>query len=140
MIICGRDPRDLAVSCWQTDFHAGLWNNDWDHIARRLADYQRIVAHWERVRPMPSLNLSYEDLVAGLEHHARRMIEFVGLDWDDSCLRFQSNPRLVRTPSLAQVRRPVHSGSVGRWRKYEPYLRPLFEAFERHNVEVKHEP
>jgi tetratricopeptide (TPR) repeat protein len=140
VIICYRDPRDVAVSCWQTGFRSCSWNNDWNHIARRLADYQRIVKHWERVDPLPRLNLYYEDMVAGLEHQARRLIEFVGLPWDPSCVEFHSNRRVVRTPSFAQVRRPVHSRSVGRWRSYEPYLQTLLEALNHHGVNVDSEP
>jgi tetratricopeptide (TPR) repeat protein len=137
VIICHRDPRDIAVSCWQTGFRSCPWNNDCDHIARRLADYQRILAHWEGVRPLPYLDLSYEDTVTDLERYARVLIEFVGLDWDPSCLEFHSNPRVVRTPSLAQVRQPIHLRSAGRWRHYEPYLQPLFQALERHGVEIR---
>jgi tetratricopeptide (TPR) repeat protein len=136
VIICRRDPRDIAVSCWQTGFRTSAWNNDWNHLARRLADYQRILAHWERVQPLPYLELRYEDMVAEFEHHARLLIDFVGLDWDPSCLEFHSNPRVVRTPSLAQVRQPIHSRSAGRWRNYEPYLQPLFQALERYGVVV----
>jgi tetratricopeptide (TPR) repeat protein len=134
VIICRRDPRDIAVSCWQTGFRTCPWNNNSDHIARRLADYQRMVAHWEHVKPLPCLELPYEDLVADLERHTRLLIDFVGLDWDPSCLEFHSNPRVVRTPSLAQVRQPIHSRSAGRWRNYEPYLQPLFQALDRHGV------
>jgi tetratricopeptide (TPR) repeat protein len=136
VIICRRDPRDIAISCWQIGFRSCPWNNDWDRIAGRLADYQRILAHWERVRPLPYLDLFYEEMVADLEHHARLLIDFVGLDWDPACLKFHTNPRMVRTPSLAQVRQPIHSRSSGRWRNYEPFVRPLFEAFERHGVVV----
>jgi tetratricopeptide (TPR) repeat protein len=136
VIICRRDPRDIAISCWQTGFRSCPWNNDPDHIARRLADFQRVLAHWERAQPLPCLELIYEDMVADLEQHAQRLIEFVGLEWDPVCLEFYSNPRTVRTPSLAQVRQPIHARSAGRWRNYEPYMRPLFEAFERHGVIV----
>ena len=136
VIICRRDPRDIAVSCWQTGFRSCPWNNDCDHIARRLADYQRIVAHWERVRPLPCLDLQYEEMVADLERHARLLIDFVGLDWEPSCLEFHSNSRVVRTPSLAQVRQPIHSRSAGRWRNYEPHLQPLFQALDRHGVKL----
>ncbi len=136
VIICRRDPRDIAISCWQTGFRSCPWNNDWDRIARRLADYQRILAHWERVRPLSYFDLQYEEMVADLEHHAPLLIDFVGLEWDPACLEFHTNPRAVRTPSLAQVRQPIHSRSSGRWRNYEPYFRPLFEAFERHGVVV----
>ena len=61
VVVCSRDPRDVALSCWQTGFRACSWNNDWDLMARRLADYQRIVAHWERVRPLPLLHVPYEE-------------------------------------------------------------------------------
>ena len=134
VIICRRDPRDIAVSCWQIGFRTCPWNNDCDHIARRLADYQRILAHWEQVKPLPCLELPYEDMVIDLERHARLLIDFVGLEWDPSCLEFHSNPRVVRSPSLVQVRQPIHSRSAGRWRNYEPYLQPLFQALERHGV------
>jgi tetratricopeptide (TPR) repeat protein len=137
VIVCRRDPRDVALSCWQTGFRACSWNNDWYQIARRLADYQRLLAHWDRVRPLPCLELPYEAMVGDLEHHARRLIDFVGLDWDPSCLEFDSNKRVVRTPSLAQVRRPVYSRSVGRWRNFEPYLEPMFKAFDRCGLDVK---
>ena len=136
VIICRRDPRDIAISCWQIGFRTCPWNNDWDRIARRLADYQRILAHWEGVRPLPYLDLFYEDMVADLEHHARLLIDFVGLDWDPACLAFHSNPRTVRTPSHAQVRQPIYSRSAGRWRNYEPYLQALFQAFERYGVVI----
>jgi tetratricopeptide (TPR) repeat protein len=137
VVICRRDPRDIAVSCWQTGFRAGLWNNDWDHVARRLADYRRVVFHWKEVQPIPWLDLPYENLVADVEHHARLLIDFVGLEWHPACLDFHSNRRVVRTPSHAQVRHPIHSRSVARWRHYEESLQPLFRAFERHGVDWK---
>jgi tetratricopeptide (TPR) repeat protein len=136
VIRCRRDLRDVAVSCWQMGLVATSWSNDWDNIARRFRDYQRILAHWDETRPLEWLDLGYEDLVNDLEAQARRMIEFLGLEWDPSCLEFHSNRRVVRTPSLVQVRQPIHSHSVGRWRNYEPFIQPMFHAFERHGVRV----
>ena len=136
VVVCRRDLRDIAVSCWQTGFRSCPWNNDCDHIARRLADYQRILAYWDRVHPLPCFDLQYEDMVTDLERYARLLIDFVGLEWHPACLEFHCNPRVVRTPSLAQVRQPIHSRSVGRWRNYEPHLQPLFQALDRHGVEV----
>jgi tetratricopeptide (TPR) repeat protein len=133
VIICDRDLRDIAVSCWLTGY-AILWSHQWEHIARRFAIYQRILEHWRRTKPLEWLDLSYESLVGDLEGHARRLIEFVGLEWDPACLQFHSTPRLVRTPSLAQVRQPIYSQSVGRWRHYAPSLQPLLLALERHGV------
>jgi hypothetical protein len=125
------------VSCWQTGLQTCPWNNDWNHIAHRLADYQRLVKHWKANPPIATLELRYEELVVDLESHARRLIDFVGLEWDSACLQFHSNPRVVRTPSRVQVRQPIHSTSSGRWRLYEASLKPMFEAFERHGVLVE---
>ncbi len=99
VIMCRRDFRDIALSCWQTGFRPCPWNNDWDHIARRLADYQRILLHWREVQPIPWLDFQYEDVVVDIEHHARRLIEFVGLEWHPACLEFHSNRRVCARPA-----------------------------------------
>ena len=67
-----------------------------------------------------------------MEGHARRMISFLGLEWEPACLEFHQTPRMVRSASQFQVREPIHTHSVGRWRRYESMLRPLFEALERY--------
>ncbi len=136
IILCSRDLRDIAVSCWQMGFLVTSWSNDWNHIARRLVDYQRILRHWRSTNPIDWLEVRYEELVTDFEGQARRMIDFLGLDWDPACLEFHSNKRIVRTPSLVQVRQPVHSHSVGRWRNYEAFIQPMFEALKHHGVEL----
>ena len=134
VIVCHRDLRDVAVSCWQMGFPSNPWCNDWEHIARRFADHQRVLDQWKVAQPLPWLDVCYEDLVGGLEVQARRMTEFLGLEWDPACLEFHANPRVVRTRSRVQVRQPVHTHSVGRWRNYEPFVRPMLDAFDRHGV------
>lgn len=136
VIVCRRDPRDVAVSCWQMGLPTTPWSNEWDHIARRFADFGRLKEHWEQTRPLDWLDVAYENLVADFEGQARRMIDFLGLEWNPSCLTFHANRRAVRTPSLVQVRQPIYSHSVGRWRHYEPFLSPLLAAFARHGVRV----
>jgi tetratricopeptide (TPR) repeat protein len=136
VIVCTRDLRDVALSCWRTGFEENAWANDWDHMARRFADYQRLVDHWEQVLPVSPLVIRYEDLVNELETHARNLIDFAGLDWNPACLQFHETKRVVRTASLGQVRKPIYTDSVARWRHYEPFLQPLFEAFERHGVRL----
>ena len=67
MILCTRDLRDVAVSCRQAAFTANIWTNDWKNIARRFADFQRILAHWRLVQPIDWLEVSYEECVKDLE-------------------------------------------------------------------------
>lgn len=137
VIRCHRDLRDVAVSCWKMGLVATSWSSDWDNIARRFRDYQQVLAYWEETRPLGWLEVGYEDLVGDLEGQARRMIEFLGLEWDPACLEFHSNRRVVRTPSRVQVRQPIHTNSVGRWRDYEPFIRPMFDAFDRQGIRLE---
>ena len=122
-----RDPRDVALSCWMANFAVINWSNDMHHIAARIRNYQRLMAHWKAVMPVPVLELNYEDLVFDQEKQSRRLIEFVGLDWDPKCLEFHRTKRVVQTASMTQVRQPMYTRSVGRWRNYLKTVRPLIE-------------
>jgi len=86
------------------------------------------MAHWKTTLDLPILDVHYEEMVGDVETQTRRLIEFAGLPWDDACLRFHENKRLVATASQSQVRRPIYRNSVARWRHYEKYLGPLEAA------------
>jgi hypothetical protein len=103
------------------------WASDVDHIAARINDHVRLMRHWRKVLPIPIHEVSYESFVADPETAARELVAWCGLDWDPACLNFQATRRPVRTASAAQVRQPVHSRSVGRWKHYELLLADLFE-------------
>jgi hypothetical protein len=126
LIHCRRDPRDVALSCWMTNFTAVRWANYVDHIATRFAGYQRLMEHWRRVLPATIHEVHYEDAVDDLEATARRLLSLCGLGWDPACLEFPRTRRPVRTASLNQVRQPVYKTSVGRWKAYEGALGELF--------------
>jgi len=136
VIVSRRDLRDVAVSCWQIGFASLRWANDYEHIARQFADYQRILGHWRRTKPLEWLDVSYEDLVGDVEGQSRRMVDFLGLEWDPACLQYYSTPRVVRSASQAQVRQPIDSHSVGRWKNYERLLEPLFQTLKRNGIET----
>jgi tetratricopeptide (TPR) repeat protein len=125
-IHCRRDLRDVAVSCWMTDFRSIRWANDPGHIASRFTQYRRIMAHWQAVLPRKIHEVDYEDTVTDLEGVARRLVAACGLEWEPGCQAFYENKRPVRTASLTQVRQPVYRKSVGRWKNYECALRDLF--------------
>jgi hypothetical protein len=123
---CRRDLRDVAVSCWMTNFRHIRWASDQAHIAARFREYQRLTEHWRNVRPVEVLEVDYEETVADLEGVARRLVGFCGLEWEPACLAFQEGTQPVRTASVAQVRQPIYTRSVARWRHYEPALGALF--------------
>ena len=72
----------------------------------------------------------YEDVVADTEKEAKRLIEFLGLPWNDKCVDFHKSDRPVKTASVAQVRKPIYKTSVKRWKKYGDGLQPLVDAIE----------
>ena len=77
---------------------------------------------------MPVLDVPYEQMVADQEGTTRRMLDFAKLDWDASCLNFHATERLVKTASVAQVRRPIYTQSVARWKRYEAALAPFLKG------------
>jgi tetratricopeptide (TPR) repeat protein len=125
-IHCRRDLRDIAVSCWMTDFRSIRWANDPEHIASRFQQYRRIMDHWQAVLPSPIHHVDYEETVADTESVARRLIAACGLEWEPACLEFYRHDRPIRTASVTQVRQPVYKRSVARWKNYEPSLGKLF--------------
>jgi tetratricopeptide (TPR) repeat protein len=127
-IHCRRDLRDVAVSCWMTDFRSIRWASDPEHIASRFCQYRRLMEHWGRVLPARIHEVEYEDTVADLEGVARRLVAACGLEWEPACLDFHSSSRPVRTASLTQVRQPIYQRSVARWKHYEQELAALFAA------------
>ena len=129
-IYCRRDLRDTAVSCWMTQFQKVRWANDQEHIASRFHQHQRIMEHWRKALPTPLFEVDYEEIVADLDGAARRLVAWCGLAWEPACLEFQRAKRPVRTASAVQVRRPLFQTSVGRWKRYERALAPLFARLE----------
>jgi tetratricopeptide (TPR) repeat protein len=125
-IHCRRDLRDVAVSCWMTNFRHIRWASDPEHIAGRFRDYERLMDHWRAVLPVELLEVDYEETVADLPGVARRLVAWCGLEWEPSCLAFHQTARPVRTASVAQVRPPLYTRSVARWKNSEPALGPLF--------------
>jgi hypothetical protein len=124
LIHCRRDLRDVAVSCWSTHFRYLRWTSDL--IASRFREYLRLMDHWRQVLPVPLLEVDYEETVADLEGVARRLVAWCGLEWEPGCLAFHQNRRPVRTASVTQVRQPIYTQSVARWKHYENALGALF--------------
>jgi hypothetical protein len=128
LIHCRRELRDVAISCWTTNFAALSWSFDRDQTLSHFESYLRLMAHWRGTLRWPPLEIDYEELVRNTEAVARRVLQWCGLEWEAACLRFHESPRPVRTASAIQVRRPIYTGSVGRWKNY---AKPLGEWLER---------
>jgi len=125
-----RDPMDSCFSCYSRLFASN--NLDFayrlDTVGRYYVRYIRLMQHWHRVLPPGTvLDVRYEDMVADTEGQARRLLAHLGLPWDERCLAFHRNKRVVKTASVAQVRKPIYRSSVARWRHFEAQLNPLLD-------------
>jgi tetratricopeptide (TPR) repeat protein len=129
VIYVRRDPRDTCLSCYFQDFPPLLnFTLDLSDLAHFYRNHHRLMEHWRRALPAGTLlDVPYEKLIADQEGWTRRVLEFLGLPWDERCLNFHSNERSVLTASFWQVRQKVYQSSVGRWRHYEKFIRPLLE-------------
>ncbi|MGA8440169.1 MAG: sulfotransferase [Candidatus Sulfotelmatobacter sp.] len=127
IIHCRRAAVDTALSIHQTHFHPSLaFPTGGAELVAYFRSYQRLIDHWRRVLPADRFcEVDYEDLTRTPEPVIRRIIAASGLAWHDACLRPESNPRAVKTPSKWQTRQPIYRTSVARWRRYEPWLGPL---------------
>lgn len=130
-IHCRRDLRDVAVSCWVTDFRSIRWANRFDHIASRFQTYRRLMDHWQTILPERIHEVAYEETVTDLEAVSRRLLNACELTWEPACLDFHRTDRPIRTASLTQVRQPVYRRSVARWKNYQSALADLFAALPR---------
>ena len=121
-----RDPRDIALSCWMTQFRSIRWANDFEHLIGRLDSHRRLTDHWRAVLPARVHEVFYEQLIENFDGEARRLIDLCGLDWEPACLRFHQTSRPVHTASVTQVRQPLYDKSVARWKHYEGSMKSLF--------------
>ena len=130
---CRRSAIDTALSIHQTYFNPTLpFPSGGMALVRYFGGYRRLADHWRGVLPADRwLDVDYEELTAAPEPVIRRIVAACGLPWRDACLRPETNPRAVRTPSKWQARQPIHRGSVARWRRYEGCLGPLAALLDR---------
>ena len=135
IILCRRDLRDVCLSCYFHHFTDGhSYANDLADCGLRALEVDRLAGRWLRGLPLKMLVVDYEELVDDLEGESRRLIGFLGLEWEPACLDFHLTDRPVMTASAWQVRQPIYRRSVGRWHRYERHLRPLLKTFAASGV------
>lgn len=132
LVHCMRDPRDAALSCFMQDFFAQSvrFSNDLEHIGRYYRSYKRVMEHWYKVLPGQILESPYENLVTDSESATKRLMKHIGVPWDERCLQFHRSERFVPTASAQQVRQPMYTSAVARWKRYEKHLAPLLKYID----------
>src|SRR6266513_989463 len=127
IIYLRRAPIDTCLSCYFQQFSLALnFTMDLSDLAHYYREHHRLITHWRSVLPPGTiLDVPYEGLVADQEGWTRRILAFLGLEWNERCLDFHRTQRTVATASYWQVRQRIYRDSVGRWRNYEKFIGPL---------------
>ena len=129
IIHCRRDAIDNCISCFVLQFsEAHSYSADLRTLGLYYREYDRQMRHWNKLFPGRIFENRYEALIENQEEQSRRLIDYLGLAWDDACLRYFDRDGSVNTYSRWQVRQPIYKSSVKRWKNYESEIRPLIEA------------
>jgi len=124
-----REPMDCCFSGFKQLFAEGQeFTYGLTQIGRYYSDYVELMDHWDDVLPGKVLRVQHEDVLDDLEGQTRRMLDYLGLPFEPSCLSFHQTDRAVRTASSEQVREPINRKGQGAWKPFEPWLDPLRQA------------
>ncbi|MCP4867374.1 MAG: tetratricopeptide repeat protein [Proteobacteria bacterium] len=141
LVLSLRDPRDVVLSCFMQDFVPNAAMVHFHSLEEAAALYATVMGAWLELRErltIPVLEVRYEDLVADLPGQARRLVDFLGLPWDDAVLDYRTGAaaKTSLTPSRQDVTKPIFTRAAGRWRRYAdpmapvlPVLEPFVDAF-----------
>ena len=129
IIHCTRNAVDTCLSIYFQPFtSAHSYARDLHDLGKYYCEYRRLMTHWKETISLPLFEVQYESLVSNEEKYIKDMLDFCSLPLEQSCFTFHETPRYVRTPSYDQVRQPMYSRSVMRWKKYESHLAKLLAA------------
>jgi Flp pilus assembly protein TadD len=132
LIIVEREGMDACFAMYRTLFTGAYpFSYDLAELAAYYAAWHRLMRHWQAVLEDRLLRVQYERLVLDPEATIRRLLAHCRLPWDDACLAFHTQLRPVTTASAVQIRKPLYSSSVGKWRHYRTHLKPLQEALRQ---------
>lgn len=132
-----RHPMDTCFAMYKTLFkQAYPYSYDLAELGHYYLAYRKLMNHWRQSAPGKIFDLSYERLTSNFEEECRKLIAYCGLEWEDDCLAFYDNAAPSMTASLAQVRQPVYTSSVGRWKNYREELKPLEQLLRQSRVDI----
>ncbi len=137
IVLQKRNPMDTCFSMFKQVF---TWAYKYSYSLESLGEYyiayERLCRHWRETLGDRLVEVQYEDMVSDQEVQTRRLLDELGLEFEDACLNFEKNVAPSATASSVQVRQKVHSSSVGRWRRYEEQLQPLRKRLQSAGIAV----
>jgi len=131
IVHCQRNPLDNCISLFFHCFKPLTCSFELTELGQYYLDYQRLMSHWQSFFPGEIFTVRYEELVVDQERVSKRLIDYLGLDWDEKCIDFHNNERNVMSPSNMQVRQPMYKTSMNKWKNYEKHIQPLINVLQQ---------
>ena len=132
IINCLRNPVDTCLSCFFQHFggyHPYAYNLS--HLVEYYKQYSRLMHHWQYELNIPIYDVKYENIVKDTEVEVSNILDYLELDWEDGCLEFYKQKRVINTASYSQVTKKIYTGSMNRWQNYEPYISGLIKSLKK---------
>jgi hypothetical protein len=137
IVLLKRNPMDACFSMFKQVFTwAYKFSYSLETLGQYYVAYDRLCQHWRELLGDRLVELQYEELVSDQEVQTRRLLDRLGLEFEDACLSFEKNAAPSATASSVQVRQKVHTDSVGRWKRYENQLEPLRKHLDAAGIPV----
>jgi tetratricopeptide (TPR) repeat protein len=135
VVVAIRDPRDVVLSCFMQPLPLNATSAFYLSLEDTATEYESLMGFYHAMKPRlpnPAMEVRYEDLVKDVESTSRVVLTFIGLDWDPNVLRFDEHAgkKLVRSPTYADVTRPISTSAVGRWKNYRKFIEPCLPKLQ----------
>ena len=126
---------DTCLSIYFQNFHEKHnYANNLSDLGHYYIEYTRLMDHWTKCLNINIYEVSYDEIVRNPEEEIRQLLEYMNLEWEENCLMFHQSDRYIATASHKQVREPIYTKSLERWKHYEDYMGPLIEALKPLNT------
>mgnify|MGYP001217894943 CR=1 FL=1 len=126
IIHCKRNALDTCLSCYKTNFaESNEYTYSLEGLGTMYLMYKEQIEYWDKIFKKQILNVKYEDVIADTKKEAKKILDYLDLNFEENCLEFYKNKRPVYTASVVQARKPIYKGSVNSWENYKNFLKPL---------------
>ena len=137
IIALNRNPMDACYAMYKMLFQGAYpFSYDLDELGKYYSAWRNLMQHWRKILGDSLYTVDYENLVEYPEKVSRQLIDFCGLQWEDTCLDYYKSDTPSSTASASQIRQPVYKSSINKWHKYRTQLQPLVDLFKKNNVDI----
>lgn len=137
IVYCQRPPMDLLLGAYKQILDQGnRYTYDLDELTSMIIAHHNLMQYWLKIFPDKIFTLSYQNLINNQTETTEKLLQFLALEWQDSCLNFHTNDRVIHTLSNTQVRQPLFSNALNSWHRYKEQLSPYADKMQKAGLTI----